>query len=247
MSSTSRQLSAPSSIRGGVATLEGVGLDRHGQQQTRRTHRETKGRRGKVGEEKREDGAQSGRKPSRDKDHRVGMDSGKEGKDVRIRVRGRKRGERAEGVASSSLERDELLALDVLKIGRVPPQDEERQRSGRSQEVDSGDVDTSVDSVPYGLEPRQNSSTPELGAEFGHQSEENSYLECSMEEEGEEEEGGGEREGEVGGDKVFSYFSPPRSAEIRHTPSVRNFLYQFIKICICYCQILHSQSPNKFL
>ena len=188
--SSVRQQSAPNSGRQrGVATLKGVGLDRQ-------THSEI----GDWGDRSSKDG---------------------------VRERGRQRGEMSEGQVEKErqkgesgkgghsktgretrqqwLETDELLALDVLGVKRLPPPSgEESGKNGDFRE------DT-VDSVPCDMEPRQKTSTPEP---LGQRSEENSYLDYSVE-------GEGEGEGEGDGNKLFSYFSPPRSADSRHTPSVR--------------------------
>ena len=118
------------------------------------------------------------------------------------------RGKKMVKPASNSLERDELLALDVLGKQALAGEDREelthRQREGREEGVVRPDTE-------YGMESRH----------------ENSYLEESVGEGEGEGEGGGERGGEEEGggqegDGLFSYFSPPRSAGSRHTLSVRD-------------------------
>lgn len=180
--SSVRQQSAPGSGRQmGVATLEGVGQGHH----TEHHHNEMwRDRRSKDGV--RERGRQRGQRTE-------GQAQRESGKGVYPKSGA---GERETQPQKDSLETDELLALDVLGVKRLPPPLDEKNRDLRL----SGPVD---------MEPRQTTSTPEPSEQ---RDEENSYLDCSM---------GEEVEGERDGNKLFSYFSPPRSAGSRHTPSVR--------------------------
>ena len=227
---SSRQSSAPSSVRGDVATLEGVGGGGRDQQ--------TQDGRGARGEGEHRGRARDGevkgeghRGKEKNKDAARGHSSGR-GEDRREVTGERRR------VTSDSLGKDELLALDVLGVQQLRPRVKGHVR-GQRYSGSSGvreDLDTVSDSVPYRVEPRGNTSNLEFGEglELGHGSGEDSYLDYSREEgeeeEEEEEEESEEREGEVGEsgavgekgeDKLFSYFSPPRSAGSTHTPSVR--------------------------
>ena len=217
-----------------MATVEGVGvgLDGRSHQPTRQAHRES-GEEG--GKRKREGGVGRrkgghGERREKPKTHREPMvltdgdvDSERVlGGDVRTgdtdarQRRSPGEGGGKEGV--SPLERDVLLALDVLRRGGEDG-GEGWSEGGGVGEGGGGWSEGDLRGETGGLELRQTTSTPELGVAVGHGSGEDSYLDDSREEGGGRE--GGEGEGVGGGGTLFSYFSPPRSAGSRHTSSVR--------------------------
>ena len=229
-----------------MATVEGVGvgLDGRSHHPTRQAHRESGeegGKRKREGGEGRRKGGH-GERREKPKTHRepmvltdgdservLGGDVGTGDTDERQR-RSPGEGGGKEGV--NPLERDVLLALDVLRRGGeegggkgwsegggVGEGGGGWSEGGGVREGGGGWSEGDLRGETGGLELRQTTSTPELGVAVGHGSGEDSYLDDSREEGGGRE--GGEWEGVEGGGTLFSYFSPPRSAGSRHTSSVR--------------------------
>ena len=193
--------------------MEGVGLDGRSQQPTQRVHKESRG------EGRRKEGG-GGAKVKTNRERVMLTDRESDSEKVvrdnersRDADRGQRRspGEGREEVRVDPLESDVLLALDVLGEGV--------EEGGRVEERGGGWSEEDLRSNVGGMALRQTTSTPELRVALGHGSGEDSYLDDSREEEDVGREGG-EREGVGGEDTLFSYFSPPKSAGSRHTPSV---------------------------
>ena len=105
----------------------------------------------------------------------------------------RERRTKGEGPKGKPLAGDELLALDVLGVQRLTVRERGLKISGRS--------------LGSGTGSRQE---PEADMEWGQAN--SSYLDSSTEEE--------DRGGGAEGDRLFSYFSPPKSTGSSHPPTV---------------------------